>query len=219
MSETSDQAPEERRGDLLEAMLTHVAFDGWTQTALLRGAADLGLEAGYARLVFPGGAVEALKYWMDRADAAMVEELERRGIATMRIRDRIALAVRVRLEQAAPHREAVRRAVGVLSLPHHGEFAATSLWRTADAMWRAAGDTSTDYNYYTKRAILSGVYSSTLLAWLGDESEGFEETWAFLDRRIENVMQFEKVKGRLLKGRESRPSLTRFLGRLRYPAR
>lgn len=219
MSETSDRAPLERRGELLDAMLAHVAFDGWTRTSLERGAADLGLEAAYARLVFPGGPMEALEYWMDRADAAMTDELARRGIETMRIRERIALAVRVRLEQAMPHREAVRRAVGALSLPQHAELAATSLWRTADAMWRAAGDTSTDYNYYTKRAILSGVYSATLLAWLADESEEFAETWAFLDRRIENVMQFEKVKGRVLKGRESWPSLTRFLGRLRYPAR
>jgi len=219
MSGKSDRAPEERRGELLEAMLAHVPFDGWTQACLERAAADLGLEAAYARLVFPGGPIEALEYWMDRADAAMTDELARRGVESMRIRDRITVAVRVRLELAAPHREAVRRAIGVLSLPQHAELAATSLWRTADAMWRAAGDTSTDYNYYTKRAILSGVYSSTLLAWMADDSEDFAETWAFLDRRIENVMQFEKVKGRLLKERGSRPSLTRFLGRLRYPAR
>jgi len=219
MSETFDRAPDERRGELLEAMLAHVPFDGWTDKALVRGADDLGLDAAFVKLVFPGGPMEALEYWMDRADAAMVDELARRGVRDMRIRDRIATAVRVRLEQAAPHREAVRRAAGILALPQNTELAATGLWRTADAMWRAAGDTSTDYNYYTKRAILSGVYSSTLLAWMADDSEGFAETWAFLDRRIENVMQFEKVKGRLLKERESWPSLTRFLGRLRYPAR
>jgi len=215
----SDRTPEEWRDDLLETMLAHVPFDGWTDRAIARGAADLGLDESFARLAFPGGAIEMLEYWMSRADDAMTAELERRGIDEMRIRERITAAVRVRLEQAAEHREAVRRAAGLLALPQHADLAARSLWRTVDAMWRAAGDTSTDYNYYTKRAILSGVYSSTLLAWLGDESEDFAGTWSFLDRRIENVMQFEKAKGRLLKGRESWPSLTRFLGRLRYPAR
>jgi len=217
MSATDDRTPEAWREPLLEAVLAHVPFEGWHRKAILHGAADLGLDPAFADLVYPGGVIEMLDTWMTRADDWMTAELERRGIGQMRIRERITQAVRVRLELVAPHREAVRRASGVLALPQHADLAAKSLWRTADAMWRAAGDTATDYNYYTKRAILSGVYSSTLLVWLGDESADFAETWAFLDRRIENVMQFEKVKGRALKGGENWPSLTCFLGRLRYP--
>lgn len=219
MSPQADRTPEEWRDDLVVATMTHVAFDGWTDLAITRGAQDLDLPKGYERLVFPAGRIDAISHMMRRADRLMLEELKRRGVEKMRIRERISQAIWIRLEQAAPYREAVRAALVVLSMPHHASLAARSLWKTADCIWRAAGDTATDYNHYTKRATLSAVYSSTLLCWLGDESDDFTETAAFLDRRIDNVMQFEKLKAGMRKSTENLPSLTRFLGRLRYPVR
>lgn len=219
MTTAEDRTPQEWRDDLLDAMLAHVPFDGWTTRGLGHAAADLGLDAGFARLVFPGGPFEALGHFLRRADERMVEALEAQGIGEMRIRDRIATAVMTRLEQALPHREAVRRAIGLFALPRHIGFAACSTWRTVDAMWRAAGDTATDWNHYSKRAILAGVYGSTLLVWLDDRSEGLEATRAFLARRIEGVMTFEKAKAGWRKTCGNLPSPARFLGRLRYPDR
>jgi ubiquinone biosynthesis protein COQ9 len=140
------------------------------------------------------------------------------GLPAMKVRERIRTAVLTRLDQAEPHREAVRRAAAILAQPQNAARAARTLWRTVDAIWRACGDTSTDYNFYTKRAILAGVYSVTLLVWLSDESEGRATTHAFLDRRIAGIMSFEKTKARVLGLGEGWPSLVRFLGRLRYPA-
>ena len=214
----NDLTLEELRPLLVDALLAHVPFDGWTEAALSRAAEDLGIPADRARLVFPGGAIDMVDAYTARADEAMTARLEAMDIRSMKIRERIRMAVRVRLEQAAPHREAVRRAVSILALPQNAARSAKTLWRTADAMWRAAGDTATDYNYYTKRLTLGGVYSSTLLVWLDDQSEDLSETWGFLDRRIEGVMRFEKTKARVQSLANRRPSLTRFLGRLRYPA-
>lgn len=218
MTGLDDRTPEEWRDDLIEVVMMHAAFDGWTEPAFRRAEADLHLPEGYARLVFPGGVIEAVEQMMRRADRLMLAELARHDIMSLKIRDRIRLAVRTRLEQAIPHREAVRQAIGLLALPQHAALSARSLWRTADEIWRAAGDRATDYNHYTKRLILSGVYSTTLLVWTTDQSEGFTDSWAFLDRRIDNVMQFEKLKFSLLKGAKELPSPTRFLGRLRYGA-
>ncbi len=207
------------RDALLDAALAHVPFDGWNARALERGAADLGLAPAAARLAFPGGGIDALAHFIARSDRRMCAALEARDLAAMRIRERIVTAIRLRLEEVAPHREAVRRAVALLALPQHAEFSARSLWHTADLIWRAAGDRAADYNYYTKRLILVGVYSGTLLVWIGDDTPGFAATRAFLDRRIDNVMQFEKAKATWRKGARNMPSLTRFLGRLRYPVR
>ena len=207
------------RDALLDAALAHVPFDGWNMRALERGAADLGLAPATARLAFPGGGIDALAHFMTRSDRRMCAALAARDLAAMRIRERIVTAIRLRLEEVAPHREAVRRAVALLALPQHAALSARSLWHTADLIWRAAGDRATDYNYYTKRLILVGVYSSTLLVWLGDDTPDFADTRAFLDRRIDDVMQFEKAKAAWRKGSRNLPSLTRFLGRLRYPVR
>ncbi len=203
---------------LLDALLAHVPFDGWSEAAFRHAEQDAGLPEGSAALAFPGGPRDAIDAYMARADREMVAEMRRRGVADMRIRDRIATAIRIRLEQAAPHRDAVSRALAHLSLTAEAGLGARSLWRTVDAIWREAGDTATDYNHYTKRLILSGVYSSTLLVWLQDDSEDFADSFAFLDRRIDNVMQFEKAKASWRKGNANLPSLSRFLGRLRYPA-
>jgi ubiquinone biosynthesis protein COQ9 len=182
------------RDRLADAVLGHAGFDGWNNVALANGARDVPLEAGEAQRLFPGGALDILD-WIDRrATWRMEQELGRRDLAALRIRQRVALAVRLRLEPLNPHREALRRAAAVMATPLNARRGAAALWRTVDAIWHALGDSSTDFNYYTKRALLVGVYGSTMLVWFDDKSEGCADTWAFLDRRIENVMQIEKLK-------------------------
>jgi ubiquinone biosynthesis protein COQ9 len=185
------------RDAILQAALPHVAFDGWTRRAMRRGAADAGYDAATADRAFPYGAADMVAHYSDLADRRMAEELARRDLGSMKIRERIAAAIRVRLEQAGPHREAVRRALSVLALPSNAPAALRALYRTVDAVWRAAGDTSTDWNFYTKRALLAGVYSTTVLCWLDDVSDGSAETWEFLDRRIADVMRVPQITGRV----------------------
>ncbi len=212
-----DQTPTELRPALVEAMLPHVPFDGWGQTSLSAAAGDIGVPVAVARLAFTGPAdmAEAYITWADREMEAAMAAMD---VPAMKVRERIRVAVSTRLEQAEPHREAVRRAAAILSQPQNAGRAAKTLWRTVDSIWRAAGDTSTDYNFYTKRAILSAVYSATLLYWLNDTSEDRADTHAFLDRRIAGIMAFEKTKARVLGLTGGWPSAVRFLGRLRYPA-
>ncbi len=210
----TDETLDELRPRLIAAMIPHVAFDGWTPASVAAGAADAGIDADIARLVFPGGAAQMVDAYTAFANTRMTAALP--GIGNMKIRERVTFAVRTRLEQAEGERETVRRAVAVFAL--HPALSAKTTWRTADAIWRACGDTATDFNHYSKRAILGGVYAATLLYWLGDESDGRAETWSFLDRRIAGIMQFEKTKARLTAGAGDRPSLAQILGRLRYPA-
>jgi ubiquinone biosynthesis protein COQ9 len=155
--------------------------------------------------------------WIDVSDEDMVAAMALEGVADMKIRERIRRGVEIRLEQAAPYKEAVREALQILARPQNAPHAARSLWTTADRLWRAAGDTATDFNHYSKRAILSGVYSSTLLYWLQDDSEDFSATRTFLERRIDDVMKIEKVKAEARRARARLPSPIRFFGRLRYP--
>ncbi len=221
MTETiapADMTLDELRPVLVEALLPNVAFDGWGETALDAAAAALGIPADRARLVFPGGATEMIDAWILKTDADMTAEMARRGASAMKIRERITTAIKIRIESARPHKEAVRRAFAVLAQPQNAALSARTVWRSADAMWRAAGDTATDFNHYTKRMSLGGVYAATLLYWLQDESEGDAETFAFLDRRIETIMQIEKAKAHFREQASNRPRLSRFLGRLRYPA-
>lgn len=185
------------RDMLLEASLPHVPFDGWSLEALRRGAADAGLGVDAVERAFPRGAVDAVAHFIDKADRDMLAALDDLDLPSLKIRERIAVAVRTRLEQAAPHKEAVRKALAFTALPQHAGLAAKSLYRTVDSIWYAAGDTATDFNFYTKRALLAGVYSSTLLYWLEDRSEDSADSWAFLDRRIANVMQIPKLTGKL----------------------
>jgi ubiquinone biosynthesis protein COQ9 len=161
---------------------------------LRAAAADCGVDMAAARAVFPRGGVDMALAYHARGDAAMLRALADHDLSQLRIRDRIALAVRLRLE-AAEDRELVRRGTTLFALPLYAADGARAIWGTADAIWTALGDTATDYNWYTKRATLAGVYSATVLFWLGDESEGAQATWAFLDRRIDGVMQIERVKG------------------------
>ena len=197
----------------------NAAFDGWTQKAVDTAAAQLGIDAAQARLAFPKQPPQMVDAYIQSVDAALEAHFTPERIGAMKIRDRIRSLVWYRLELMAPAREAVRTGLSILAMPLNVPLALTTGWRSADLMWRLAGDTATDYNHYTKRLILSGVYGSTLLVWLDDQSEGWMETGAFLDRRLADVMRFEKWKANWKGNERHRPSLTRFLGRLRYPAR
>ena len=191
---------EEIREKLLAASLDHVTFDGWTGRALRAGAADLGLDAAAAANAFPGGPAELLETFSAEIDRRMLVALEAQDLKSLKHRHRVGTAVRVRLELLAPYREPVRRGLSFLALPRNAALGVRCLARTADAIWHAAGDTSTDYNFYTKRMLLAGVYSATLLFWLNDESEGYAETWAFLDRRLAEVVKIGGGLGRVLGG-------------------
>ena len=198
----NDETPEverfekERRA-LLAALLDQVPFDGWTDTAMAAAAEQAGLDAEFPHRAFPRGALDAIDYFNRIADADMAAALAEEDLEAMRVRDRIALAVRVRLEQNAGHRDAVRRGLMVLSFPPNGPVGMRILYRTVDAIWRAAGDTATDFNFYTKRGLLAGVYSATVVYWLNDSSEDFSRTWRFLERRIDETMQIPKAAQRL----------------------
>lgn len=182
------------RADILEAALKRVPFDGWTIQMMHAAARDAGHPALEAERVFPGGVAEMVALFCATADQAMVAAVEEAGIDTLKIRERIALCVRTRLEQQQAHKEAIRRALALTLLPPYIATGTGTLAATVDAMWRAAGDQSTDYNWYSKRILLSGVYSKTLLFWLNDDSEDHLASWEFLDRRIANVMQIQKWK-------------------------
>ena len=199
----------EIRDQLADAMAAEAAFEGWSQAALSAAAGKLGLPSGEAARLFPGGPVQVLTRLSERADQRTVADLEKAGVDAMKMRDRIRSAVRIRLENHAGNRESVRRGLSLLALPFHAGIALKLLYKTVDAMWYAAGDTSSDFNFYTKRAILAGVYSSTLLYWLSDRSEGSAATWSFLDRRIDEVMAFEKFKARLKSWRDPKTAASR----------
>jgi len=197
----------------------NAVFDGWTQKAVESAAAQLDIDPAQARLAFPKDAPHMIEAWIHGVDAAMEARFTPKRIAAMKVRERIRALIWYRLETMGPAREAVRTALSILAMPPNVPLALRIGWRSADLMWRIAGDTATDYNHYSKRLILSGVYGSTLLAWLDDQSEGWMETSAFLDRRLAGVMRFEKWKASWAGNDLHRPSLSRFLGRLRYPAR
>ena len=182
------------REKLLLASLAHIPFDGWSEAALRAGAKDAGLSAGEALNAFPGGPAEAVEAFGRWADRRMLAGLAKRDLESMKVRDKVAAGVRLRLEVLAPHKEAVRRTIAFVALPQHAALGLKSLHATVDAIWVMAGDRSTDYNYYSKRLLLAGVLSSTTLFWLGDKSDGHAATWAFLERRIDEVL---KIGGRL----------------------
>lgn len=192
----SKKAETERewRTRLLDAVLPHVLFDGWSRKAMTAAAADIGAPLSEFELAFPGGATDMIRLFIETADDEMEAELEKRDVRSLKIRERITLAIRLRLELYEQNKEAVRRAVNVLALPANAGLALKLTANTVSRMWWATGDTSSDYNWYTKRLTLAGVYAATLLYWLADKSEGHHKTWEFLDRRIENVMQIETAK-------------------------
>jgi len=207
------------KAKLLDAARLHVPFDGWSEATFRAAAEEAGVTPALARAVCPRGAVDLALAFHEAGDAEMERRLKGADLSDMRFRDRVALAVRLRIE-AAGDKELVRRGMTLFALPQHALDGARSLWRTADRIWTVLGDTSDDVNWYTKRATLSAVYGSTVLYWLGDESDGHARTWAFLDRRIADVMGIEKAKA---KARESRvvaglmSGPLAFLGTVRAP--
>ncbi|MCF3592534.1 COQ9 family protein [Rhodobacteraceae bacterium LMO-12] len=204
---------------LLDAALAHVPFDGWSDAAFQAAIDETGVAPGLARGLFPRGAVDMAVAYHRRGDARMVERLKQADLGSMRFRDRIAAAVRYRLE-AVEDAELVRRGMTLFALPQYAPDGARLIWETCDQIWSTLGDESDDINWYTKRATLSGVYSSTVLYWLGDQSEGHEATWAFLDRRIEDVMRFETFKANVRKNEALSKVLKGpldLLGRIRAP--
>ena len=213
-----DPTLDEIREALAPLVAENAAFDGWNVRAVESAADALGLDPNVAAIAFPGGAVEMIDAWFASIDAAMTARFTPEQLAAMKVRERITTLVEARLEMAAGHREALRRAAAILAMPQNLAHATRLGWRSADAMWRLAGDTATDYNHYTKRAILGSVYAATVTVFLNDESEGWADTRAFLGRRIEGIMRFEKAKAKWLGRDTHRLSLSRFIGRLRYPA-
>lgn len=208
----------ELRDRLALAVGENAVFDGWSPAAVDSAANQLGIEPAQARLAMPKSQTGLVETYIAAVDRALVERLPPHTLAALKIRERIRTLVWTRLEIMGPAREAVRRGLAILAMPQNMPLAARIGWRTADHMWRLAGDNSTDFNHYTKRMTLGALYASTLLAWIDDGSEGWAETAAFLDRRIADVMRFEKFKA-AWRATDRRFSAARFLGRLRYPPR
>lgn len=210
---------ETTKDQLLDAALGHVPFDGWSEATFQAAIVDTDVTPALARAVCPRGAVDLAVAYHLRGDALMEDRLKAEDLSALRFRDRIAAGVRFRIE-AVTDKEAVRRGTTLFALPMHAGDGAKAIWGTADKIWNVLGDTSDDVNWYTKRATLSGVYSATVLYWLGDDSADNQATWEFLDRRIDDVMQIEKVKAQV---RES-PTLSKLLagpnwllGRIKAP--
>ncbi len=212
-----EKAPSEMRREILAAVLDHVPFDGWSGAAMKNAAADLEVPLEFVKMAYPGGPAEMVEEHLKETDAEMLKIIETKGFDKTGITKRISTAIEVRLEINERHKEVVRRTVGFLALPFNAPLSAKCLWRTCDLIWKAAGDTSTDYSHYTKRLILAGVYSSTLITWLGDSTEGYQDTQAFLARRIGDVMEFEKAKAKFRELTKDLPDPAKILGKIRYP--
>ncbi len=204
-----------RRDNVILAALKHVPFDGWAPSTLGRAAEDAGFLASDADLLFPGGVPDAVAHFLDLADRLMIEDYAKQDTSKLKHREKIALVVRLRLERWTPHRESVRRALALSAVPSVAGPALKSAYTTVDAMWKAIGDKSIDFSFYTKRMLLAGVYGSTLLYWLEDRSEHCKATWDFLARRIDNVMQIPKIKSRISEGLARFPSPARLVQRLK----
>jgi ubiquinone biosynthesis protein COQ9 len=215
MNHLSDQPHLDKiRAALLAAMLPRAAFEGWTAAALQSVAQETGTDPGAVELTCPRGVVDLLRYWSRELDRDMLATLAKADLSAMRVRERVTFAVRARIDAIGDdNREAASRAAARLATPDALMAGKQLIWQSADAIWRALGDPSTDYNYYTKRAILSAVLGSTMMVWFeGDD----ERTDRFLDRRIENVMQFERFKGKVRKTKEKWPDPLAALSRFRY---
>lgn len=214
-----DMTLEELELALAPAIADAAVFDGWTDAALVSASEAEGVDPDVARLAYPGGAMDMIAAWIASVDVAMFAALPAERLAVMKVRERIRSLVQARLDAIEGREEALRRALAIMAMPQNVARAGRLGWASADAMWRLAGDVATDYNHYTKRAILASIYTATLAVFVNDESEDKADTRAFLDRRIDGVMRFEKAKAQFLRPDAERFSVTRFLGRLRYPAR
>ena len=214
-----DSSLEAMRRALAPAIADAAAFDGWSKLAVNNAAAAARIDPDSAQFAFADGAMTMIEAWVHSVDAAMAAVLPLEQIAALKIRERIRTLVQFRLDAVAHQKEALRRALAIMAMPQNVARALQLGWHSADVMWRLAGDTATDYNHYTKRLTLGSIYAATLAVYVDDTSPDHEQTRAFLDRRIEGIMKFEKAKARLLKPRDDQFSPARFLGRLRYPAR
>ena len=210
---------EQMRRKLALAVGENAVFDGWTRAAVDSAAKQLGVDPVQARLAMPKSQAGLVDLYVQEVDRGLEAYFTPERLSKLKIREKIRALVWRRFEIMGPAREAVRRALAILAMPQNVPLGLRISWRTADTMWRIAGDTSTDFNHYTKRITLGAVYGSTLLAWLDDQSEGWTETAGFLDRRIDGVMKFEKFKAEWRGSADRRLSLSRFVGRLRYPPR
>jgi ubiquinone biosynthesis protein COQ9 len=198
---------------VLHAALPQIPFDGFTDKVLQLAGAEAGVDRTALVRLFPNGPLSLVEAFSESADAEMEQLLAKAKLAKMKVREKIALAVKTRIGVITRHKEAARRAAAFLTLPPHATTGAKLLYRTVDAIWHAIGDTSTDFNFYTKRAILAGVYSTTLMRWFNDESEDQTATQEFLAARIENVMQFEKLKAQVRESAKKFPSLSEIFNR------
>ncbi len=214
---TQDLTLDEIRSLLAPGIAANAAFDGWSDVARDMAADAAGIDRDVAALAFEEGPVDMIDAWFADIDVAMLESVPPERLSAMKIRARIAALIEARLQATAADRESLRRALAILALPQNLTKAGRLGWRTVDTIWRTAGDVATDYNHYTKRTILLGVYAATVTVFLDDDSEGFAETRAFLSRRIDGIMRFETAKSGFLKRTEHGFSLSRFVGRLRYP--
>jgi ubiquinone biosynthesis protein COQ9 len=188
---------DELKDKIIKKALIHVPFDGWSQDVLERAAVEAGVDASNAWRLFPKGVIEAIAYWSHSLDQEMLTLLP--SPDELKVREKVTRGVRTRLTLLAPYREAARKTARYLSLPQHIGQGSKMLYRTVNKIWYYAGDTSTDYNFYTKRGLLALVYSSTFLYWLKDDSEGFEKTWIFLDKRIEDALTIPVLPKKILK--------------------
>ena len=202
---------ESQRDALIEAMLPDVPFDGWSRAALRAAARRIGVPAAEALALFPDGPADFAACFSRWADRRMLDRLESLPLGELRVPERVALAVNIRLEIVEPWREAVRRALTILSLPQNVPLAMRLLYETVDGIWYAAGDNATDFSFYTKRATLAGIYAATLLYWLEDRSPGFADTRAFLDRRLAEVARIGQARHRLQTGLDRLPNPLRLL--------
>lgn len=216
--ERDERTLDELRLALAPGVARAAVFDGWGEEALARAAAAERVDPAVARLAFPGGAMDMIAAWVESTDEAMRRAFADGSLGEMKVRERIRALLLFRLDSLAGQEEALRRAMAIQAMPQNLARSFKIGWRSADLMWRLAGDTSTDYNHYTKRALLAGIHASSLAVCIDDASDGKAETRAFVDRRIEGVMKFEKAKTQLLRKSEGF-DFARFLGRLRYPAR
>lgn len=207
------------RLQLAPAIADAAAFDGWSGQAVAYAAQLAGVDPDLALYAFREGPMAMIAAWVGHVDACMEASAPAGSLGGLPVRERIRRLVMARLDAVAGREEALTRALAVMAMPQNVVASARLGWRSADRMWRLAGDTATDYNHYTKRAILAAVYAATLNVFARDDSEGKTETRAFLDRRIDGIIRFEKTKAQVFRAPDERFSVTRFLGRLRYPAR
>jgi ubiquinone biosynthesis protein COQ9 len=206
---------EAQRRTLIEAVLPEVAFDGWSHTALRAAARRIDVSAGEAILLFPGGAADLVGEFSRWADRRMLDRLEAANLDGLGVSERIALAIGLRLECVAPWREAVRRGLAVLALPQNAPLGLRLLYETVDAMWYAAGDSATDFSFYTKRLSLAAIWAATVLYWLEDRSEDVIETRAFVARRLADLARIGRVRGGLATAADRLPNPFRLLRPLR----